>query len=208
MQSPTVYANKSSKYYDSSRYFYVCCYGGCGSWMLIKYLINFGNAVHIHSRKPPEELSYVGNINNNNSNYYFEHFNNIKVPNDQIINYTVIFLHRKPIKAIYSRFRLPKHLDNIGCDNKVTIQDVLGTKKDLYGIEEFFDNYTIPNNRNYKINCVKYEDFFDNMNVTNDPNLYPKKIERWNDYKDYDKLYSVYEKLFSKINKLKFIQII
>ena len=59
------YQSKENK----KRTFYVCSYGGCGSYMLCDYLKNFGDVKHIHSRKPPSILSNITNI----STYkYFE----------------------------------------------------------------------------------------------------------------------------------------
>jgi hypothetical protein len=46
------------------------------------------------------------------------------------------------------------------------------------------------------------------INIPNDSNLYPKKIERYKDLNDYDKLYNIYKTLFIKMDKFKFIEII
>jgi hypothetical protein len=66
-------------------------------------------------------------------------------------------------------------------NTSTTIENVVKTQKDLYGIENFFDNYTVKK-KNYNIVCIKYEDFFDNietlnkiLNIENKPHLYPKK---------------------------------
>lgn len=40
-------------------------------------------------------------------------------------------------------------------------QDVVDSSKDLYGVKEFYGNYTQPGNRNYSIYCVKYKDIFE-----------------------------------------------
>jgi hypothetical protein len=56
---------------------------------------------------------------------------------------------------------MKEHLQHIQCDINIQLHDVLTSRKDLYKIREFYDNYTKPNhNRNYKIYCVKYEDIF------------------------------------------------
>ena len=44
--------------------FYVCSYGGSGSKMLCSALRKYGNTKHIHSRKPPEKLEYIGKLVN------------------------------------------------------------------------------------------------------------------------------------------------
>ena len=124
--------------------FYICSYGGCGSKLLTNVLSQYGEAKHIHSRKPPDKLSYIG------GSVYSEWFNPIRVPSSQIENYKVIYVYKNPIDAIYSRFIYPKHLLHIQTDINIRIEDVVNSKKDLYGIEEFFDNYTTKNpKRNY-----------------------------------------------------------
>ena len=46
-------------------------------------------------------------------------------------------------------------------NKSIKLKDILDSKKDLYKIREFYDNYTKPNKkRNYKIYSVKYEDIF------------------------------------------------
>jgi hypothetical protein len=102
------------------------------------------------------------------------------------------YIYKNPINAIYSRFEIPAHLEHIQCDKNIKINDVLNTKLDLYGIEEFFDNYTKKNNRNYKIYCIKYEEIWNNMkilnktlNIPDNVNLYPKKIETNRKYNKY-----------------------
>jgi hypothetical protein len=140
------------------KHFYVCSYGGCGSKMLCNALQPFGNVYHIHSRNPPDKLEYIGDMNN--IKCYYEWFNGIQIPHDQIDNYYVLYIYKNPSKSIISRFTIPEHLDHIQC-NRITLNDVVNSSKDLYGIHEFYNNYTQSNNRNYKIYAVKYEDIFD-----------------------------------------------
>jgi hypothetical protein len=204
--------NIESNYYNSLKNFYVCSYGGCGSWMLVKYLSNYGNVYHIHSRYPPQKLTLVGS---DNIDYAasIQSFGTVEVDNPT--NTSVIYLYRNPINAIYSRFHLPEHLYHINCDTNITIDDVIEKRQDLYKLEEFFDNYTTPNNRNYKIYCVKYEEFFDNIKlfndtigITDDSKLYPIKVERNKHYENYDILGEIYNSLLLKMDKLKFIECI
>jgi len=142
--------------------FYVCSYGGCGSVILTKYLSNFGSSHHIHSRNPPDKLEYVGR--------YQSLFNGVAMPENEVNNYYVIYIYRDPVKAIYSRFENREHLINIQCKNvNIKIEDVIKEKRDLYGIKEFYNNYTKDSkNRNYNIYCIKYEDMFDNMEELNE----------------------------------------
>lgn len=143
--------------------FYVCSYGGCGSKMLCSALKKYGKVRHIHSRKPPTNLEYIGK--EHGGTVYSEWFNGIPIPKDDINRYHVIYIYRNPVKAIISRFRIRKHLYHVQADMDITMDDVVETKKDLYGVEEFYTNYVTPaKNRNYKIYCVRYEDIFRKQN--------------------------------------------
>ena len=140
--------------------FYVCSYGGSGSKMLCNALIKYGKVKHIHSRNPPNNLEYIGNDKGGKT--HNEWFNGIVIPEEELNDYYVIYIYRNPSFSILSRFENPKHLKNIQTNESIKLNDVLKTKKDLYKIREFYDNYTKPNEkRKYKIYCVKYEDIFD-----------------------------------------------
>ena len=201
--------------------FYVCSFGGCGSTMLAKYLSNFGNVEHIHSRNPPNLLSYVGN-KNTTKNAYKEWFNEVQISNENLKNYKVIFIYKNPLNAIYSRFVTRtgphvQHLQHIQCDNNgfIRLMDVINTKKDLYKIEEFFDNYTTKKERNYNIYCVKYENFWENIETFNKileipdmKQLYPIKQETTRHGKFNTELTEIYKSLIDKMNSKDFIEII
>jgi len=45
----------------NKKIFYVCSYGGSGSKMLCSALKKYGETIHIHSRKPPNNLEYIRN---------------------------------------------------------------------------------------------------------------------------------------------------
>jgi len=140
--------------------FYVCSYGGSGSKMLCHALSQFGNVRHIHSRNPPDNLEYIGNEHGGNT--YHEWFNGIKIPDNELQKYYVIYIYRNPSFSILSRFYAPQHLLHIQSNANIKLQDILDTSEDLYKIREFYDNYTKPNeNRNYKIYSIKYEEIFD-----------------------------------------------
>ena len=144
------------------KYFYVCSYGGCGSKMLCRALQKFGVVRHIHSRNPPNQLEYVGH--DKGGNCYREWFNGIKIPKDKVKQYYVIYIYRNPVKSILSRFGGP-HLTHIQVNKNIKLSDVIERSKDLYKINEFYNNYTKPNNkRNYKIYSVKYEEIFNKQN--------------------------------------------
>ena len=200
------------------RIFYVCSYGGSGSKMLCEYLNNFGISYHIHSKLPPDKLTYVG------YNTYKEWFSNKEIPLQELEKYNVIYIYKNIADAILSRFWAPAHLKHIQANSNITIKNVIDNEKDLYKIEEFYNNYTTNNNkRNYKIYCVKYEDFFKNidefntiLNLPNDRKCYPIKKESpyvWGttikkDKNEHKKLSSIYDSLLNKMDKMPFIKII
>ena len=213
----------SKKYFDKNKIFYVCSSGGCGSTIIFDYLKNFGNVYHIHDRYPPNKLSYIGNDQTNEKEeVYSEWFNSVEIPKEKIQNYKIIFIYRNPIDVIYSRFAQrngpnTNHLKNIKCDNggNIHLFDVLISGKDLYKMEEFFDNYTLPKERNYNIYCVKYEMFWNNISLFNKvmeipdiKELYPVKIEKPKVKQFYNRLFKIYMNLILKMNKMKFIEII
>ena len=144
----------------SKKHFYVCSYGGSGSKMLCSALSAYGETKHIHSRNPPNSLEYIGCEKGGNT--YQEWFNGVVIPEEKLKYYYVIYIYRNPSFSIPSRFLNPKHLEHVQIDKSIKLKDVFKSKKDLYKIREFYDNYTKPNKkRNYKIYCVKYEDIFD-----------------------------------------------
>lgn len=193
----------------SGKIFYVCSYGGCGSTMLFKYLNNFGKVYHVHDRYPPNNLTHIG------GNVYSEWFNNIPVDENTLQNTYVIFIYRNPIDCIYSRCvtgidlrpNIP-HLQHIKCINNgnISLQNIISTNVDLYGLEKFFDSYLTAKN-NYDIICVKYESIWSNLSylntllgIPNIPSLYPVKNERYKKYKPYyQQLVSIYTPLLQKM---------
>ena len=140
--------------------FYVCSFGGCGSKMLCEYLSQFGTVKHVHSRYPPTSLTEIDKN---------EWFSQKPIKEQELKDYYVIYIYRDPVKAILSRFTHPAHLNHIQANPHTTLDQVLAAKQDLYGIENFYDNYTTPPamKRNYKIYCVKYEDFFQHIREFN-----------------------------------------
>jgi len=207
--------------FNKNMNYYICSFGGSGSTILFKYLSNFGNVYHIHDRFPSKKLKYVGN-KNTDKDVYSEWFNDIEIDEKEVQNYKVIYIYRNPLKVIYSRCAQKngpnvEHLKHIMCDNNgnIHLNDVLRTNKDLYKLEEFFDNYTTKTERNYKIYCVKYEQFWDNISLFNKTigipdikQLYPVKKECNKKIYHVNKLYPIYYSLINKMNKMKFIEII
>lgn len=189
--------------------FYVCSFGGCGSKMLCEYLSQFGTVKHVHSRYPPTTLTEIDKN---------EWFSQKPIAEHDFKDYYVIYIYRDPVKAILSRFSNPAHLIHIQTNPNTTLPQVLESKQDLYGIENFYDNYTIipAVMRNYKIYCVKYEDFFQNIAEFNKTfqiqchtSQYP--VER-NTEKPFNidiiVLQEIYHNLREKMKKMSFIKII
>jgi len=176
--------------------FYVCSYGGCGSTLLARQLSRYGRVKHVHSRSPPDKLQLITN----------EQFNGIEVhPKDHY----VIYIYKNPVKAILSRFRLKQHLQHVGC-GPIDLNDVLAQAKDLYKIQEFYDNYTRPNpNRNYTIYCIKYESMFDRQGdlsrVFNIGPLNLVKKESDHQEDEYHQLYIIYHDLLQQMAKNDFL---
>ena len=208
MLSWTYKTNEKSGHFDQEKNFYICSYGGCGSMMLFHYLSNFGNSFHIHSRYPPQKLVHLDTTRKEQRRVYEDVWSNYQiVPQDKLKNYHVIYIYRNPVRAMYStarRFPFHDHMRNIQCNvttkyvrsintnarhaltrqKNLTIIDFIRSRRDICGLEQFFDNYTKRGSKNYDIHCVKYETMFDtieNLNkvlgIENFPDLYPKKKE-------------------------------
>jgi len=159
---------------------------------------------------------------NTDKNVYGEWFNGVKIPDNELNKYKVIFIYRHPIDVIFSRFAQPNgpnipHLQHIMCDNNgnINLFDVLKSGKDLYGLEEFYDNYTSCKERNYNIYCVKYELFWNNistfnkiMEIPNIKELYPMKVERKKKLQFVANLNAIYLSLIYKMSKKPFIELV
>jgi hypothetical protein len=191
--------------------FYICSYGGSGSTMLANALrkLKVGIVEHIHSRKPPNKLEYIGK--KNGGNVYCEWFNGIPIPEAELENYYVIYIYRNPVYSILSRFHMKAHLEHIQVNKNIKLQEVLNKEKDLYKIKEFYNNYTTPNDkRNYKIIAVKYEDLFDKQDELSELlgidklNLVNKSTRK----NTRPKLNKIYKDLIETMNKNPFIMTI
>lgn len=213
--------NPNKLLFNKNMNYYICSSGGCGSTLIFEYLKTFGNVYHIHDRYPPEKLCYVGK-ENTTEDVYSEWFNTTEIPDDKLQFYKVIFIYRNPIYVIFSRFIQPQgpniaHLQHIKCKNNglIGLGDIVNNGMDLYGLEEFYNNYTSSKKRNYSIYCVKYEDFFNNIDLFNEtiqiPNikaLYPTKNERRKHFTYLKILSIIYYKLLIKMQAMPFIKIV
>jgi len=179
----------------------VCSYGGSGSWMLVKYLKNFGKAYHVHDRYPPTKLTYP--------NIKTERFSQNEIPSELLSNFKVIFIYKNPVNAIFSRFNSIYHLHNIQ-SKEMEYKNIFQKNEDLFGIGEYYDNYMNKNDRNYQIICIKYETFFENIQKINKildipdiPTLYPIKKETNRKCKpdEYKHLMNIYSNLIKDMNE-------
>lgn len=205
------YRYKSERpHYDKNKTFYVCSYGGSGSQMLCHYLGHFGNVYHLHSRIPPVHLTQTGYDDHST---YAEWFNTTEI--DDLEKYKVIFIYRDPVKSIYSRFNNKQICINIQAP-EVELKDVLEQKKDLFGLEDFFDQYTRKPLKNYNIYCIKYELLWEKgnfsilnqtMNIPDIPELYPIKKETPHEEIYTEELNKIYHSLHEKMKKMKFLEI-
>tara|TARA_X000000950_G_scaffold289533_1_gene414977 strand:- start:11799 stop:12392 length:594 start_codon:yes stop_codon:yes gene_type:complete len=195
----------------SNNIFYVCSYGGCGSTMLCNYLKQYGQSFHIHSRNPPNKLEYTGTVCG--GNVHHEHFNGIKIPDNKINQYKVIFIYKNPIKSIYSIFKNPNHLKHIELPHMIQFDKVIEEEKDLYRINEFYNNYVHKKNKNYKIYCIKYEDLFENMHILHKvlglPPIKNKLIkkEKIREESHKDILEIIYKDLLNEMKQNQFIMV-
>ena len=107
-------------------------------------------------------------------------------------------------------------MKNIQLENtNITIPDLCHQKKDLYKINEFYNNYTTVNSkRNYKIICVKYELIFKKQNkLSKLLGIGPLNLEKIETKRNYPvkikkKLELIYKNLNLKMKKNKFIKIV
>lgn len=195
------------------RKFYICSYGGSGSKLLTSALSRYGMVYHIHSKKPPSKLEYIGCEKGGNT--YHEWFNGVPIPDNELQNYIVIYIYRNPVKSIISRFNNPNHLRHIQVENiNIKIDDIVEKMKDLYDINGFYNNYTKPdtnNPRNYKIINIRYKDIFEKQDEISKwlgvGPLHLVKKERNNvlPSEKMDKLNEVYQDLIMEMENNDFI---
>ena len=181
------------------KHFYVCSCGGSGSYMLTYALKKYGNVYHVHTRVPPNELKYAKH----------DMFTDEKVPPECINNHYVIYLYRNPARVlctgVFNGQDRIRHLKNIQSpDTESTVDDIILYKEDLYGLCDFYKNYTSINKCfNYKIICVKFEDLFKKKDeLSAFLNVGPLNLRmKSNIYVDsrYEELVDIYEPLINEM---------
>lgn len=168
---------------DNKRIFFVCSYGGCGSTALTNFLGRYGTAVHVHSRRPVEEISFVS----------IEWFTNQILPREYLNKIKFIYLFRNPTEAQISRWRndafRAMQVPNYG--SVPSINDYVKNGVDLLRYEDFFNNYVNKRiNKNYQIIAINYHKMWDNLpqilDVLGLPRLganhFPRKVEGKSSY--------------------------
>ena len=92
-------------------------------------------------------------------------------------------------------------------DKSIKLKNVLDSKKDLYKIREFYDNYTKPTEKiNYKIYCVKYEDIFDKQDeLSKLRGIWKLNIVNKSSRKNNKELDNIYSDLIDEMDKNDFI---
>lgn len=201
--------------------FYICSYTGCGTMMLSNALDKLGYRTRIvHSPVVPTKLEYTnrdGDLDPYSKNNIGFNFNGEKIPDNLVSNFYVIYIYKNPLDVIYSRFINGKDFSHLVTINKrsVDLKQVLTQKKDLYGLENFFDTYTTPNpNRNYKIICVNYSMIFSEQDKLSELlgvgplNLFRKETNRHIDRDIHNKLISIYKPFIIKLSQMPFIKIV
>lgn len=193
------------------RVFYICSYTGCGTMLLTNAIRKQRKLVKIiHDKNIPTKLEFVGNdaIQITDTNMPPFKFNGIKIPDEFTNKFTVIYIYKNPINSIYSRLYRKGFSQYISSTSEeISFDEVIEKEQDLYGLEEFFDNYTtVDNNRNYKIICVNYEHLFEKQNELSEfLGLEPLnliKMETIHEQKNYDILIKIYQNLIDKFKTL------
>lgn len=155
--TPKVIYRTSFCYEDLMRekkVFYVCSYGGCGSRMLTNFLGQYGTAVHIHSRVPSSNITFVDT----------EAFNSQLLPLFYLSKVKVIYLFKDPTSSQLSRWN-NNHFKHVGVSTFIAdVEDYVRNNVDLLNYEEFFDNYVNNEiNKNYQIIAINYNKMWDNL---------------------------------------------
>ena len=146
---------------DGRPVFYVCSYGGSGSTMLAKFLSQYGTAYHIHSRKPPQQLTYPIDAR------FIDNFSDVPVLETELARCHVIYIFKNPTQSQISVYGAHHrvHLEYPNPDNHELYppslrEYALGGKNTLsYG--QHYNNYMCTADRNYKIIGVNYHKLWD-----------------------------------------------
>lgn len=142
-----------------TKHFYICSYGGSGSYLLNFFLKKFGKTSHIHSRALPTEITKV----------HREKFTD-EIEKDNQKNF-VIYIYSKPGHSLLSRASYGNlHWFNIDVPSSARKlipcreerEKYFGLKKDLVNYEQFWDNYVFHKS-SFPILCLNFHYLWDNL---------------------------------------------
>jgi len=161
---------------NKEKVFYVCSYGGCGSWMVVNFLSKYGYSYHMHKRKVPAYIDKIWDKDEIIKEHESRHTTSCKFPEtDNYQNY-IIFIYSKPLFSLSCRnSHGDKHWKNIGVDSSTLSKiqrphnpkNLLECSEDLIKYEEFWDNYVF-HKCNLPILCLNYHFLWDNLNILYD----------------------------------------
>jgi len=141
---------------DGRPVFYVCSYGGSGSTMLTQFLSQFGTAYHLHSRAPPQHLTYPIDAK------FIDNFSTVRVPVHELQRCKVIYIFRNPTNAQISVYgdHHRVHLEYPEPDNRdlfpADLNEYVASGKNTLNYGQHYNNYMCNADRNYEIIGVNY----------------------------------------------------
>ena len=144
-----------------TKHFYICSYGGSGSYLLESFLKKFGETYHIHSRSLPSKITKV----------HREKFTHeIESSNQERF---VIYIYSRPAYSLLSRASYGNlHWFNIEVPasvmrlipNREEREKYFELKEDLINYEQFWDNYVFHKS-SFPVLCLNFHYLWDNLSV-------------------------------------------
>tara|TARA_R110001599_G_scaffold21851_1_gene81447 strand:+ start:776 stop:1375 length:600 start_codon:yes stop_codon:yes gene_type:complete len=139
--------------------FYVCSFGGSGSYLIQGFLKDFGSSYHIHTRNPPAKITKIKK----------EQFTTQEELDDA--NHFVIFIYSRPDHSLFSRASYGNfHWQNIGVEQEKlklipSRQERLkyfDMEKDLVDFDEFWSNYVFHKSE-FPVLCLNFHHLWENL---------------------------------------------
>lgn len=139
--------------------FYICSYGGSGSYLLKSFLNNFGDTYHIHSRSLPNKITkvhrekFTEELNDNNQKSF------------------VIYIYSKPAYSLLSRasygtlhwhnIQVPKESIPL-IPSREEREKYFELKEDLVNYEQFWENYVFHKS-SFPVLCLNFHHLWENL---------------------------------------------
>lgn len=139
--------------------FYVCSFGGSGSYLLQGFLKRFGTSYHIHTRNPPPKITKIKK----------EQFTTEAEPDPT--GRFVIFIYSNPTHSLFSRASYGNfHWQNIGVESeKLKLipsreerAKYFDLEKDLVDFDEFWSNYVFHESE-FPVLCLNFHYLWENL---------------------------------------------